>query len=288
MTSHGESDDEGSGERFGVQFRAQCCQTGWLMAEDFYFPCHLDTTFDEIRKAIHHQRPHISTSRLVLEVKGKDVPESKMTWTLRRNTVKNNEIIIVKPTMYDGWFWETKDFYREDFMRKIALEVIAEPSAVLSLEQIEERCGALPRPIRDLSVRVLLRLYPEKFFLRHDTTQNKTWVAISTGMQIPTWQPSPVNMGMIKQYAPRRFDWDDYQSVDSMAKVGLHTHTRPLPVPLLDSSSTHDLSLVPDPWPSPSSSPLGCPGHQQAGGQTTIPHPRPLQSPTGNRLFQEA
>ena len=208
--------------RFGVLLRPICCVSGWIMAEDYFLPCQPETTFEEIVQMIHAVRPHISPSRVLLVVSDKQIPENKMNWTLRRNTIADRSVIVVTPTMYDGWFWETKEHYRETFLTKIAMEIIAEPAAVLSLEDIEERCGEMPRPIRGTSVRALLRRYPEKFFIRHDTTLDKTWVMISDGMQVPLWQPSPVNMGTIVQYAPRKFDWDEYKSVDSMAKAVLN------------------------------------------------------------------
>ena len=167
---------------------------------------------------IHDVRPHILAARVNLYTNDKLIQESKYKWTLKRLGLKRDSIIIVNPTSYNGWYWNTVEWYRDNLLKNIALEILKQPGAIISLEQIIQIFGETPKPIK-VSMKVLLKSYPERFYTRTDITTGSLWVAISNGWQLPSYETAPINMGVIEQYNPRRFDWEEYASIDSMARV---------------------------------------------------------------------
>jgi hypothetical protein len=216
------TDDEKSvADRYGVILRPMCQTTKWIMGEDVYLRCDPTTTFQEIKEIINRDRRHLPVVRIDIYLNEKIIPKEKMIWTLLRLAVPNQGVLVISPTLYDGWYWNLPNYYKEKLLHDIALAIIAEPAGVLEIKDIVEKVSPLPRPVKT-SVKTLLRIYPERFFMRTDVTLNKVFVSVSDGMQLPTFEAGSVDMGTIVQYAPRRFDWDDYASVDSMKKVVLN------------------------------------------------------------------
>lgn len=204
---------------FRVALRPQCQLTGWLMGEDYEFLCSADvTSFDDIAVKINEMRPHILQSRINFYYKDKLIPENKMKWSLKRNGISKDEIIVISPTSYNGWYWHTMEYYQNNLLKNIALDILKSSSAMISLDEIHKKYGEICKPIKT-KVKVLIKSYPERFFTRTDVTTGMMWVAISTGWQLPSYEQSPVDMGVLQQYNPKSFDWADYMSVDSMARV---------------------------------------------------------------------
>ena len=76
-----------------------------------------------------------------------------------------------------------------------------------------------PPPIKQ-SLRIFLRMYPERFHMHCNIATNTYWIRQSKSiLEIPTFLPIPHNLGYLKHFKMREFDWDAYQDIDDKYKV---------------------------------------------------------------------
>ena len=125
------TDDEKSvADRYGVILRPMCQTTKWIMGEDVYLRCDPTTTFQEIKEIINRDRRHLPVVRIDIYLNEKIIPKEKMIWTLLRLAVPNQGVLVISPTLYDGWYWNLPNYYKEKLLHDIALAIIAEPAGV--------------------------------------------------------------------------------------------------------------------------------------------------------------
>ena len=150
---------------------------GWIMGEDWKVEVKIEKTLPEIFELIHSRRPHIPANRINGFLKSKQIPENRYNWNVSRIGISNESILIVRPTIRGGWLWHPLSYYHDKYLREIANVIISSPDGRILVDEIE---ASAPRPpVIEQSVKVLLRRYPERIFLRTDIYSCKTWAQIA-------------------------------------------------------------------------------------------------------------
>jgi hypothetical protein len=195
---------------------------GWNMGEDWEVSRPYTTTMYDLRAFIEAERG-ISRHRMMLRMKGKVIQPNKEKWTLQRLGLYDGYVIQVEPTMANTWWWNTYDYYYENFLQQIETILDRLPDQGSFLTDLEKLI-TLPPPLRNKSLRVILRKYPERIHIYTDTTNNTHYVRRTKDlMDIPIFNLAPHTLGSFKHFQSPKpdFDWDSYQDIDDT-----HFHER--------------------------------------------------------------
>jgi hypothetical protein len=181
---------------------------GWVMAPDEESEYAFETTLRDLINIICSKRPQISPHRVVPLFNFKRVPDNKYSWTVKKLGAMDGTVITLQPLVLRGWMWESKEHYAELYLKEVASFIINSKTGRMQYEAIETALGAKRPPVLP-STKSLLRMYPDKFFVRTDLNSGKWFVQISNGRQLPTFERSPINLGDIDEYTPSPFPWYD-------------------------------------------------------------------------------
>ena len=143
---------------------------------------------------------------------------NKEVWSLRRLGFNNGALFYCEPTNPSrGWIWNDINYYKEKLLNEVATEV-TNAHGRLNVEELAKLVHV--PPCIKTSLRVFLRQYPERAFIRTDLTSGILWVqnANQNGFQLPTFETMPVDIGEIQHDAyydmNNEFDWASYKDVD--------------------------------------------------------------------------
>lgn len=190
---------------------------GWSMGEDWHVLRPLTSTMYDLRVFLEEEKG-INRNRIMLRVKGKLFAASKEKWTFRRLGLYDGYVIDIEPTMSGSWWWHPIEHYAEIFIQRIESLLERAPGGGLFLHDLEP-VVEMPPPIKK-SLKVFLRIYPERFFLYSDTKKNTTWVRRTTNLiEIPAFETVPHILGQFAMYKDENFDWDSYADIDDKYKV---------------------------------------------------------------------
>jgi len=150
---------------------------GWILGNDWKVEVKIEKTLPDLFESIHTRRPHILANRINAFFKSKRIPEARYNWNLSRLGIANESILTVRPTIRNGWLWNPISYYHDQYLREVANVIIASQDGRVLVEDIE---AVAPKPpVIERSLKVFLRTYPERIFLRTDINTSKTWAQIA-------------------------------------------------------------------------------------------------------------
>ena len=189
----------------------------WIMGEDIEMKISPQTSFTELKAKIEEMKG-ISRYRIQIRLKGKLIVPNRENWTLRRTGIYDGYVICIEPTISGAWYWNSYDYYVDKLIAQVYEVIMNSPNHRILLKDLEPKIF-MP-PIFKTSLRVLLRQYPERIFIYVDTTNNNVWIQKSTKhLQLPVFDPNPIELGHIVYYQPKPFDWEAYADIDDMLKL---------------------------------------------------------------------
>ena len=174
----------------------------------------LSNTFLDIAQFVEDERG-ISRYRIQIRYKGKVVSDAKMKWTLRRTGISSDDVVLqIEPTLAGAWWWHTIPEYTEKLLTDIERVIDNSPNKGIFLHDLET-LTPVPPPLESKSLRVFLRIYPERFHIYTYTCDNTHWVRRTHGLiDLPIFSNVPHDLGRIQHFVPKPFDWDAYADID--------------------------------------------------------------------------
>lgn len=185
----------------------------WRMGEDYILNISIDSTVIHLMECIeklkgissHRQQFRLSNQKLI--------QKSREIWALRRHGIQNNSKIKIEPTRPGGWLWNDMEYYVEKLLNEI-IEKLMKRSSPILMTELEKQI--FYPPCFHYSFRVFLRQHPDQILMRTDLGSGNIWIQLANGIQLPKYEPIPLNLGYISRYDPEEFDWDLLSDVDSV------------------------------------------------------------------------
>jgi len=200
---------------------------GWVMGEDWTLRMPVDWTIPDVKRRVSEERD-IPVDRIFLRMPdGKYIDKKKEKWTLRRHQLVDGSVLQVEPIMRGNWLWHPKEWYIEKLIRNIGelLDAAVNRSAedhMLTVDELQKLGLFVPPPLGEISLRTFIRCYPEHFYIHHDVTNGSCWVRRAKELfTIPSVTFYPAEMGTVKHFKERRFNWDKYADIDDRKRVEL-------------------------------------------------------------------
>lgn len=195
----------------------------WIMGDDWEIEIPDSTTIVGLKKYIELHKG-ISAYRIQIRLQTlKLCASNKEVWSLRRLGFSSGALFYCEPTNPSrGWIWNDIDYYKEKLLCEVA-DQINKANGRINVEELS-KLVQVP-PCIKTSLRVFLRQYPDRAFIRTDLTSGILWVqnANPNGFQLPTFETLPVEIGEIRDNAfydiNKEFDWASYKDVDDTKLV---------------------------------------------------------------------
>ena len=173
-------------------------QGGWIMSEDSPISLDDSITLHELRLRVAALRPQISPYRVRFRFSNqKLVPEDLYDWSLRRHGIHDGYILILEPTHYCGWLWNSEEYYIDKLLDQVEALIVGEDAKQMKLSDLAKKVE-LP-PFIKYSLRTLLRQFPERFQLTVDVTQGVVLCSLSIeNCRMPRWHESTLEAVALK------------------------------------------------------------------------------------------
>ena len=188
----------------------------WRMGEDFPLQCPLDITVVALMKKIEEVKGVPAHRQQIRLPSGKLVPKSREIWALRRHGIQNETTIKVEPTRPGAWIWHEIEYYVSKTLGEV-VNVLSSRNGPMLLNDLRELIDY--PPCFPYSFRVFLRQHPDCVRCRSDITSGRIWIGLTRGIQLPSYEHVPIDMGSLPQYDPDSVEWEDYSDIDSMRPI---------------------------------------------------------------------
>jgi hypothetical protein len=124
----------------------------------------------------------------------------------------------VEPTMSGSWWWHPYEHYEGKFLAQIETHLNACPDKGAYLSDLIPLF--IPPPPINKSLRILLRIHPQRFHMYCDTKNNTFWVrGCKTILELPVFDGVPHTVGHFQHFKAEPFDWDNYMDIDDKYKI---------------------------------------------------------------------
>lgn len=200
---------------------------GWVMGDDWQVRVAVDSSIPDLKHMISRER-QIPFCRILIRMPdGKYQDKKREKWTLRRNQITDGSIIQVEPTIRGAWTWNTPKWYRDNLIRDINALLDAATNGIaenhrLTTEELMNAGLFVPPPLGDITLRTFIRSYPEHFQMHCDMTSGLYWVKRTNELYtLPTFGYYPAELGTVKHFRERKFQWEKYEDLDDRKRVEL-------------------------------------------------------------------
>ena len=200
----------------------------WVMGDDWEVRVPIDWGVPDVTKMVNEARG-IPLSRMYIRMPdGRYLDKKKEKWTLRRHQLHDGSVLQVEPTIRGGWLWNSLEWYRDKLVSDVgaALDAAVDrpnEDNMLTTEHLTKTLGLfVPPPLGDISLRTFIRSFPDVFYTHLDTTSGLCWVRrAKVALTLPTRGFYPAELGTVKHFRERRFNWDKYADIDDRKLVEL-------------------------------------------------------------------
>ena len=175
-------------------------------------------------KALIERKKKISSHRFLLRDKNMNVPSvTQEKNTFRRLNLSDGYVFTIEPYLSETWLWHEPQWYIDKLIEDIKDVIKADVTKQAPVIRIAEKV-IVPMHLRNTSLRVFIRQYPEHFYVNVDTNLSRYWVGIvnkKASTQLSTYSDFPCDVGKIVHHKTMPFDWDAHADINDTKRVEL-------------------------------------------------------------------
>lgn len=188
----------------------------WRMGEDYPIQISIDVTIIALMQYIEKIKGISAHRQQIRLTNNKLIAKNREIWALRRHGIQNNTKIKIEPTRPGSWIWNDIEYYIEKLLGEI-IDILAPRNCPMLINELEKLI--FYPPCFSYSFRVFLRNHPDRLRLRTDLGSGNIWIELTKGIQLPTFEAIPLNLGYLSRYNPDEFNWEDVSDLDSMKPI---------------------------------------------------------------------